>query len=476
MAIIQISKIQHRTGANVDLPQLAEGELGFATDERRLYIGNDPNLYPPSGNSVTTQTEILTEVSVLNWSKIGGTANTQIALNSPVGNGQVLVTQGNTWKNAGGTSNIKIDLGNANNVVLRGGLNGYVLTTDGTGNLTWEGTGVGTFRIQDISKANPAVVTTINDNTVVTGIPLTIIGVAGMTQITTAGENGTNKYYGVKLTNKTFSLYSDPGLGAPVNSTGFTPATPNTGNIICSFYQAGTGTPGGANTQIQFQDTAGLFGGSANLTFNKDTNNLALNGNANITRITSTLVTSANLIGSIGLGAGNANSGNFTAINANSTISAAGNVTGGNLRTTGQISAGGVITTAGLNTLGNANIGNLSLTGVVKGNLIPEDDLQQNLGSPTQRWKELYLSGNTIYLGNTSITANADGISSNVLTAENANLGNLVQANFITATITANASSQPNITTVGTLNGLDVNGLTNLGDVANVTHNQDNHL
>ena len=35
MAIIQISKIQHRTGANVDLPQLSEGELGFATDEQK---------------------------------------------------------------------------------------------------------------------------------------------------------------------------------------------------------------------------------------------------------------------------------------------------------------------------------------------------------------------------------------------------------------------------------------------------------
>jgi len=468
MAIIQISKIQHRTGANVDLPQLAEGELGFATDERRLYIGNDPNLFPPSGNATTTQTEILTEVSVLNWSKIGGTANTQISLNGPVGNGQVLVSNANTWVNAGGTSNIKIDLGNANNVVMRGGLNGYVLTTDGTGNLTWEGTGVGTFRIQDISKTNPAVVTTINDNTVVTGIPLTIIGVSGMTQISTAGENGTNKYYGVKLTNTTFSLYSDAALANAVNSTGFTPAVSNTGNIICSFYQAGTGVPGGANTQIQFQDTAGLFGGSANLTFNKDTNNLALNGNANITRITTTLVTSANLIGSIGLGAGNANPGNFTTVAANSTISATGNVTGGNLRTTGQISAGGVITAAGLNTLGNANIGNLSLTGIVKGNLIPEVDLAQNLGSPTQRWKELYLSGNTIYLGDTSITANANGISSNVLTAENANLGNLVNANFISATFTADSSSQPNITTVGTLTDLSVQGTTSLGDVSNV--------
>lgn len=62
MPIVQISKIIHRTGSNDDLPQLDTGEIGFSTDERRVYIGNDPILYPPS-TSPTTQTEILTEAS-----------------------------------------------------------------------------------------------------------------------------------------------------------------------------------------------------------------------------------------------------------------------------------------------------------------------------------------------------------------------------------------------------------------------------
>jgi hypothetical protein len=43
MAIVQISKIVHRTGANEDLPQLDIGELGYATDTGNLYIGNDPD-------------------------------------------------------------------------------------------------------------------------------------------------------------------------------------------------------------------------------------------------------------------------------------------------------------------------------------------------------------------------------------------------------------------------------------------------
>tara|TARA_B100000214_G_scaffold320661_1_gene255911 strand:+ start:11460 stop:13127 length:1668 start_codon:yes stop_codon:yes gene_type:complete len=40
MAIVQISRIQHRRGKATDLPQLAAGELGWVVDEQRLYIGN----------------------------------------------------------------------------------------------------------------------------------------------------------------------------------------------------------------------------------------------------------------------------------------------------------------------------------------------------------------------------------------------------------------------------------------------------
>ena len=40
MAVVQISRIQHRRGRAEDLPQLAAGELGWVIDEQRLYIGN----------------------------------------------------------------------------------------------------------------------------------------------------------------------------------------------------------------------------------------------------------------------------------------------------------------------------------------------------------------------------------------------------------------------------------------------------
>jgi len=40
MAVVQISRIQHRRGRAEDLPQLAAGELGWVIDEQKLYIGN----------------------------------------------------------------------------------------------------------------------------------------------------------------------------------------------------------------------------------------------------------------------------------------------------------------------------------------------------------------------------------------------------------------------------------------------------
>ena len=40
MAIVQISRIQHRRGLKEQLPQLASGELGFAVDTQELFIGN----------------------------------------------------------------------------------------------------------------------------------------------------------------------------------------------------------------------------------------------------------------------------------------------------------------------------------------------------------------------------------------------------------------------------------------------------
>jgi len=60
MAIVSISKIQHRRGLQENLPQLSSGEIGWSIDTRRLYIGNGSLA---EGAPAIGNTEILTQYS-----------------------------------------------------------------------------------------------------------------------------------------------------------------------------------------------------------------------------------------------------------------------------------------------------------------------------------------------------------------------------------------------------------------------------
>jgi hypothetical protein len=60
VAIVQISRITNRLGLTENLPQLSGAELGWATDSRRLFIGNGTL---QDGAPVIGNTEILTEFS-----------------------------------------------------------------------------------------------------------------------------------------------------------------------------------------------------------------------------------------------------------------------------------------------------------------------------------------------------------------------------------------------------------------------------
>lgn len=55
---------------------------------------------------------------------------------------------------------------------------------------------------------------------------------------------------------------------------------------------------------------------------------------------------------------------------------------------------------------------NLTTTGnlVVDGNILPKNNLQQDLGSPTQAWRDLYLSSSTAHFGNAEVTVNPNGL------------------------------------------------------------------
>jgi len=147
---------------------------------------------------------------------------------------------------------------------------------------------------------------------------------------------------------------------------------------------------------------------------------LSLSGNVlSAINSTSNITTTANISG------GNLLTGGL--ISATSTITSAANITGGNLLTSGLISVtgnitgaanitggnmltAGIISATGNITGGNVLTGGLSISGNVIGNILPAANITYDLGSNTQRWRDLWLSNSTIYLGNSTISANATAI------------------------------------------------------------------
>jgi hypothetical protein len=172
--------------------------------------------------------------------------------------------------------------------------------------------------------------------------------------------------------------------------------------------------------------------------------------------------------------------------------------------------------------------GGVTFSGNITGNLLPSANITYNLGSPTQRWKEIFLAANTIDIGGALISADiatgsliltgpdgaefiltgtspttslgafgmievsnamsshntttgaltvvgGAGIGGNINVggianiAGNVNGGNLYTAGTVTGSLltgTLTTAAQPNVTSVGTLSGLTIVG--NLGVTGNV--------
>jgi hypothetical protein len=122
--------------------------------------------------------------------------------------------------------------------------------------------------------------------------------------------------------------------------------------------------------------------------------------------------------------------------------------------------------------------GNVNVTG----SILPTANVSYDLGSPTHRWHSLYLSNNTINMGET-ISVNVDtgtwSFSSNGSTislGKNSDFnpptatisGNITAGNVITTNVTGTlqTAAQPNVTSVGTLSTLATGAITTTGTLA----------
>ena len=94
MSILQISKIQVRSGNIDQLPQLSVGEFGWATDTYQLFIGNDPNVIGPHPDN----TEVLTQYSTIDINAAG--YDTDVQYNE---NGALAGSNNFTWSNGENT-------------------------------------------------------------------------------------------------------------------------------------------------------------------------------------------------------------------------------------------------------------------------------------------------------------------------------------------------------------------------------------
>ena len=414
MAIIQISKIQQRAGNLVDLPQLDNAEFGWASDENRLFIGR-------TGNTITSENiEVLTSYSNISFSQISGSDGGNFNITA-ANNGQILtyIASTDTWENYPSTDiinanpNFKLNLGNVEHLTIGGAQAiGYVLQTDGTGNLSWTPKGTILANIAGLSSdttnsfgilANAVIMRVANTTPYVNGSEITITGVNG-----TSNSNLNSHVFYVKLANDYPSsgntiLFNTSDLA---NANAFTLGSltyTNAPNAIATSATGGgggggTGVAGGVANSVQYNG-AGVLAGDAGFTFNPTTKAITVTGNitgANLNAVTT--VVSPILISNISTG-------------------------------TAPLTVSSTTRVANLN-VAYANVSDYSVT------------VTQTSGTfyPT------FVSANT---------------SANYILASNANLSfnaatGALSATLLTGIITS--AFQPNITTVGTLGALSVTG------------------
>lgn len=139
------------------------------------------------------------------------------------------------------------------------------------------------------------------------------------------------------------------------------------------------------------------------------------------------------------------------------------------------IKVGNVESLGNLDVYGQTTINNLSVTGSVVGNFVPAGNMEFDLGSFENRWRDLYLSGNTLVIGNTTVST-----SGNTLSTANMTVASTVTASNLTSTtITSNSanlvtlavSSSIQANLINIANSIQAGGALSIGGAATITGN-----
>lgn len=426
------------------------------------------------------------------------------------------------------------NLGAVGNVTITGGNLNQFLQTDGAGTLSFAdiaNANYANFAGTVLTNAQPNITSVGNlSNLTVTGNVTAnyflgngsqLTGIGDGTQISNGTSNvrvnsangnvsiGVNGNANILVATSTGIVVTRANLGNASNLTitgginGYFLQTDGTGNLswAAGGNVSGNGVPGGANTQIQFND-GGSFGGKAGFTFNRTTDLLnapgAITAVGNITG--SFIIGDGSLLSNVTAGQflsnGNSNLGLYTS-NGNATFSIAGvsNVvvianTGmnvaGYVTATGNVTASNVYANTGIirafNIQGNTGgfTGNLTAVNIVSNLARGTSNISifanaGNIGmsvNGTANIVTVSTSGMNLttgsYSGNgsglTDLTgANVTGTVANATYAVSAGTANsATTATSATTAGTVTTAAQPNITSVGTLTSLNVTGTTTI--------------
>jgi len=186
-------------------------------------------------------------------------------------------------------------------------------------------------------------------------------------------------------------------LRIPGGTNGYVIQTDGAGNLsFVAQSGSGNGSPGGSNTQVQFNN-GGLFGGSNTFTFSNVTStmsvgNIVTSGLVSATgniiggniRTVGVITATGNVTANYFLGNGSQITGNISGGNliTSGLVSATGNIIGGNIRTVGLITATGNIT-------GNYILGNGSQLSSLPGGVVQANVPPASPNATTLWWDEI---------------------------------------------------------------------------------------
>lgn len=380
---------------------------------------------------------------------VGEVANVVIYANSDVSPANIVVS---------GKSN----LNSISNVIITGGSLGYLVSTDGTGNLSF----IAPPSTSSITNGTSNVsIPTLNGNITLNVNGTSNVGLFTQTSLdmqANVNPAQANTYQLGNATNRWNNVFA--------NTANFAGNIAAGGLLTNNLYYA-NGSPwdlqeaAGSNTQIQYNDGLNNFGASANFTYNDSTRVFTVLGNsqfnnanlgnlaiANFANIASNTVTN-NLSVNLELAGNTANfSGNIKALNSNlgnlataNFANIASNTITNNLSVNLEFQAntanfdGNVVMDNWLTVANTANVGNLRTDNLLYANGSPWD-LQQAAGDTN----EIQYNSGDNFAASANFTYNDTSQLFTVLgnsQFNNANLGNLAIANFANIasnTITSN--------------------------------------